>query len=191
MLPQWPTRRVGIGAPTPLPTACAWRTSPPSSASPNACPSSPAGLGILAGDHLKSASDLGIPLTGVGLLYQQGYFRQYLNQGGWQQEDYASNDFRQPARHADVGCARNAVDGVGRISRSRGHGADLEGRSRPRRCSICSTPTSTTTSPPTATSRISSTAATGRCAFKQEILLGIGGYRALAAPRHCMPTCST
>jgi starch phosphorylase len=51
------------------------------------------GLGILAGDHLKSASDLGIPLVGVGLLYQQGYFRQYLNQGGWQQESYEDNDF--------------------------------------------------------------------------------------------------
>jgi starch phosphorylase len=43
------------------------------------------GLGILAGDHLKSASDLGLPLVGVGLLYQQGYFRQYLNPDGWQQ----------------------------------------------------------------------------------------------------------
>ena len=51
------------------------------------------GLGILAGDHLKSASDLGIPLVGVGLLYQQGYFRQYLNAAGWQQEDYEDNDF--------------------------------------------------------------------------------------------------
>jgi starch phosphorylase len=51
------------------------------------------GLGILAGDHLKSASDLGIPLVGVGLLYQQGYFRQYLNQSGWQQESYENNDF--------------------------------------------------------------------------------------------------
>ena len=51
------------------------------------------GLGILAGDHLKSASDLGVPLVGVGLLYQQGYFRQYLNQSGWQQESYAENDF--------------------------------------------------------------------------------------------------
>lgn len=51
------------------------------------------GLGILAGDHLKSASDLGVPLVGVGLLYQQGYFRQYLNQGGWQQESYEDNDF--------------------------------------------------------------------------------------------------
>ena len=51
------------------------------------------GLGILAGDHLKSASDLGLPLVGVGLLYQQGYFRQYLNPDGWQQEMYPDNDF--------------------------------------------------------------------------------------------------
>ena len=41
------------------------------------------GLGILAGDHLKSASDLGVPLVAVGLLYQKGYFRQYLNEAGW------------------------------------------------------------------------------------------------------------
>ncbi|GAG61365.1 unnamed protein product [marine sediment metagenome] len=41
------------------------------------------GLGGLAGDYLKSASDLGIPLVGVGLLYQKGYFRQYLNIDGW------------------------------------------------------------------------------------------------------------
>ena len=51
------------------------------------------GLGILAGDHLKSAGDLGVPLVGVGLLYQQGYFRQYLNDAGWQQETYPDNDF--------------------------------------------------------------------------------------------------
>ncbi|NOY77804.1 MAG: glycosyltransferase family 1 protein [Calditrichaeota bacterium] len=51
------------------------------------------GLGILAGDHLKSASELGLPLVGVGLLYQQGYFRQYLNADGWQQESYPFNDF--------------------------------------------------------------------------------------------------
>ena len=51
------------------------------------------GLGILAGDHLKSASDLGVPLVGVGILYQQGYFRQYLNIEGWQQEFYPENDF--------------------------------------------------------------------------------------------------
>ncbi|NOZ62738.1 MAG: glycosyltransferase family 1 protein [Calditrichaeota bacterium] len=51
------------------------------------------GLGVLAGDHLKSASDMGIPLIGVGLLYQQGYFNQYLNADGWQGELYLKNDF--------------------------------------------------------------------------------------------------
>src|SRR5271168_1877480 len=51
------------------------------------------GLGILAGDHIKSASDLDIPLVGIGLFYGQGYFRQYLNVDGWQQERYPENDF--------------------------------------------------------------------------------------------------
>jgi len=51
------------------------------------------GLGVLAGDTLKSASDLGIPLCGVSLMYREGYFRQYLNAEGWQQERYPENDF--------------------------------------------------------------------------------------------------
>ena len=51
------------------------------------------GLGVLSGDHLKSASDLGLPLVGVGLIYQEGYFRQYLNADGYQQESYPLNDF--------------------------------------------------------------------------------------------------
>jgi glycogen phosphorylase len=51
------------------------------------------GLGVLAGDHLKSASDLGLPLVGVGLMYREGYLRQYLNVDGWQQERYPENDF--------------------------------------------------------------------------------------------------
>lgn len=46
------------------------------------------GLGVLAGDHVKSASDLGVPLVGVGLYYNQGYFRQRLNHENWQAEDY-------------------------------------------------------------------------------------------------------
>src|SRR5215469_15949642 len=50
------------------------------------------GLGVLAGDHIKSASDLAIPLVGVGLFYGQGYFRQYLDMSGWQQEDYIQTD---------------------------------------------------------------------------------------------------
>jgi glycogen phosphorylase len=59
------------------------------------------GLGVLAGDHLKSASDLGLPLVGVGLLYQQGYFAQYLNADGWQQERYLSNDFYNMPLHLE------------------------------------------------------------------------------------------
>jgi starch phosphorylase len=50
------------------------------------------GLGVLAGDFLKAASDLGVPLFGIGLLYQEGYFRQLVDAGGWQQEVYPYND---------------------------------------------------------------------------------------------------
>jgi len=51
------------------------------------------GLGLLAGDHLKSASDLNLPLVGVGLMYQDGYFRQKLTSEGWQEEIYPRTDF--------------------------------------------------------------------------------------------------
>src|SRR5450631_1076206 len=61
------------------------------------------GLGILAGDHLKSASDLGIPLVGVGLLYRQGYFRQYLDKEGWQQEEYLQTDISQLPMEPAIG----------------------------------------------------------------------------------------
>jgi starch phosphorylase len=76
------------------------------------------GLGVLAGDHLKSASDLGLPLVGVGLLYQEGYFAQYLNADGWQQERYPINDFyNMPLyleRNPDGSELRIAVDYPGR-----------------------------------------------------------------------------
>ncbi len=51
------------------------------------------GLGVLSGDHLKTASDMGLPLVGVGLLYQQGYLQQYLQRDGWQLERYPENDW--------------------------------------------------------------------------------------------------
>jgi len=51
------------------------------------------GLGLLSGDHLKAASDMGIPLVAVGLLYRYGYFRQFLSSDGWQQERYEENDW--------------------------------------------------------------------------------------------------
>jgi starch phosphorylase len=57
------------------------------------------GLGVLSGDHLKSSSDLGLPLVGTGLLYRQGYFQQYLNPDGFQQEFYPENDwYTMPVR---------------------------------------------------------------------------------------------
>ncbi|MEQ9501611.1 MAG: alpha-glucan family phosphorylase [Deltaproteobacteria bacterium] len=77
------------------------------------------GLGILAGDHLKSASDLGIPLVGIGLLYQEGYFRQYLNSDGWQMESYPPNDFynmpMRLARKDDGTPVRISVEFPGRL----------------------------------------------------------------------------
>ena len=63
------------------------------------------GLGMLAGDYLKTASDLGVPLVGIGLLYQEGYFRQSINRDGWQEETYLYNDPGslpiQPLRDSD------------------------------------------------------------------------------------------
>ena len=72
------------------------------------------GLGILAGDHLKAASDLGVPVIGVGLLYKHGYFKQTLSREGWQQESYPLLDpdglpisaLREPdGRHATISIA--------------------------------------------------------------------------------------
>ena len=57
------------------------------------------GLGVLSGDHIKSSSDMGLPLVGVGLMYRFGYFKQYLNFDGWQQEEYTENHFfRMPVQ---------------------------------------------------------------------------------------------
>jgi starch phosphorylase len=71
----------------------------------SALPQYSGGLGILAGDHLKAASDLGVPLIGVGLLYRHGYFRQSLSREGWQQEHYPVLDPNSlpvtPLRDAD------------------------------------------------------------------------------------------
>lgn len=59
------------------------------------------GLGILSGDHCKAASDLGVPFVAVGLLYRNGYFRQYLNTDGWQQEYYPFSEFyKMPVKEA-------------------------------------------------------------------------------------------
>ena len=76
------------------------------------------GLGILAGDYLKTASDMGVPLTGIGLLYQQGYFRQILSQDGSQLEAFPYNDPETlpivPARDKDGSRLRVRIELPGR-----------------------------------------------------------------------------
>ena len=61
------------------------------------------GLGVLAGDHIKSASDLDIPLVGIGLFYGQGYFRQRLDVGGWQREEYLKTNVNQMPMEVAIG----------------------------------------------------------------------------------------
>ncbi|MDF0375639.1 MULTISPECIES: alpha-glucan family phosphorylase [Streptomyces] len=82
--PRWYQSRLSEGAE--LPAAIAYFS--PEFGVTAALPQYSGGLGILAGDHLKAASDLGVPLIGVGLLYRHGYFRQSLSRDGWQQEHY-------------------------------------------------------------------------------------------------------
>lgn len=81
---RWYQEQSGDGVP--LPAAVAYFS--PEFGITAALPQYSGGLGILAGDHLKAASDLGVPLIGVGLLYRHGYFRQSLSRDGWQQEHY-------------------------------------------------------------------------------------------------------
>ncbi|MFD7067734.1 alpha-glucan family phosphorylase [Streptomyces sp. NPDC059913] len=82
--PRWYQEQLARGAE--LPAAVAYFS--PEFGVTAALPQYSGGLGILAGDHLKAASDLGVPLIGVGLLYRHGYFRQSLSRDGWQQEHY-------------------------------------------------------------------------------------------------------
>jgi starch phosphorylase len=76
------------------------------------------GLGILSGDHMKTSSDMGLPLVGVGLLYRQGYFKQMLNADGFQQESYPENDwYNMPVERKngrDGNPVKIAVDLAGR-----------------------------------------------------------------------------
>ena len=75
------------------------------------------GLGVLAGDHIKSASDLDIPLIGIGLFYGQGYFRQRLDRDGWQQEEYLRTDVNQLPMDPAIGTNGEPVTGADRNPR--------------------------------------------------------------------------
>jgi starch phosphorylase len=87
--PRW-YQSGGAGDPATLPAAIAYFS--PEYGITAVLPQYSGGLGILAGDHLKSASDLGVPVIGVGLLYRHGYFTQSLSADGWQAERYPADD---------------------------------------------------------------------------------------------------
>ncbi|PSB56985.1 alpha-glucan family phosphorylase [Chamaesiphon polymorphus] len=141
------------------------------------------GLGVLAGDHLKSASDLGLPLVAVGLLYQKGYFAQYLNAEGWQQERYPVNDFHnipvQLERKPDGSELRVAVEYPGRMVYARVW-----------RVQVGVVPLyllDTNIEPNSAYDQDITDALYGGdldTRIHQEIMLGIGGFRALEALGH-------
>jgi starch phosphorylase len=138
------------------------------------------GLGVLAGDHVKSASDLGVPLVAVGLLYQQGYFRQYLNQAGWQQEAYEDNDFHnlpvKPVAGADGKPLTVEVQYPGRIVVAR------VWRAQAGRVPVYLLDSNVAANSP-ADRNITDQLYGGdnEMRIQQEILLGIGGYGALEA----------
>jgi starch phosphorylase len=143
-----------------------------------AAPNYSGGLGILSGDHLKSASDLGIPLIGVGLLYQEGFFRQYLNADGWQQERYPQNDFYtmpiQLERDAHGKPVTIDVDLPGRPLRAQ------VWRVRVGRISLFLLDTNIPANSQEDQDITDQLYGGDReLRIKQEVLLGIGGYRAL------------
>jgi glycogen phosphorylase len=138
------------------------------------------GLGVLAGDHVKSASDLGIPLIGVGLLYGQGYFEQRLDASGWQQEEYLQTDVAHLPMELAIGTNGEAVN------------VQIETRSglirakvwsmKVGRCTLLLLDSNVVGNAPQdveLTSRLYGGDA--RVRIRQELLLGVGGYRALKA----------
>ena len=138
------------------------------------------GLGVLAGDHIKSASDLDIPLVAVGLFYGQGYFRQRLDHEGWQHEDYLQTDtgaladgagHRGERVNPSLSRCRRALDRIrAKVWRVRwddrpaAAGLERPGNAPEDR---------------ELTSRLYG--GDGRVRIRQELLLGVGGFRALKA----------
>jgi glycogen phosphorylase len=137
------------------------------------------GLGILAGDHLKSASDLGVPLVGVGLYYDQGYFRQRLDGDGWQHEDYIDVDHRvlpiQPATRDGVPVTIEIDTRTGRI------GARVWQTSVGRTPLLLLDSNVDGNSPEDRELTARLYGGDQRVRVRQELLLGIGGVRALEA----------
>jgi glycogen phosphorylase len=138
------------------------------------------GLGVLSGDHIKSASDLGIPLVGVGLFYGQGYFRQRLDHTGWQQEEYLETDLAQLPLEIAIGTNGRPV--VIEIETRTGSIHAKVWRVEVGRCDLFLLDSDIEDNTPddrALTSRLYG--GNARTRIRQELLLGIGGFRALTA----------
>ncbi|HUT32464.1 MAG TPA: alpha-glucan family phosphorylase [Planctomycetota bacterium] len=140
------------------------------------------GLGVLAGDHVKAASDLGLPLVGVGLLYRQGYFRQRLSADGWQQEEYPETDFYttpiELLKRDDGSPVAIELEYPGRTVRAQVWRAQIG------RIPLILLDTNVPENSEydrDITARLYGNAAGSEERIAQEILLGIGGVRALQA----------
>jgi len=138
------------------------------------------GLGVLAGDHIKSASDLDIPLIGVGLFYSQGYFRQRLDVRGWQQEAYLQNDVSQLPMEPAIGVDGQPV--TVQIETRGGFVFAKIWRVKVGRRVLLLLDSDVPGNAPEdreLTSRLYG--GDGRIRIRQELLLGVGGFRALKA----------
>ena len=139
------------------------------------------GLGILAGDHLKAASDLGVPIVGVGLLYRHGYFQQALSREGWQQETYPLLD----PDELPISLLREADGTPATISLTMPGGPDLVARvwvASVGRVPLLMLDTDVEPNPPAyvdVTDRLYGGNSEHR--LRQELLLGVGGVKALRA----------
>ncbi len=146
------------------------------------------GLGCLAGDHLKAASDINTPLVAVGLLYRQGYFQQYLNKDGWQQEAYPENQFHhlpiRKACHAD----KNQV--IISIQLPEGPLKAAIWQLDVGRVPVYLLDTNIPDNPPDLR-KITCHLYEGdrKCRLRQELLLGVGGFKALIALGYEPPVC--
>lgn len=141
------------------------------------------GLGCLAGDFLKTASDMNLPLVAVGLLYRQGYFQQYLNNDGWQQETYQENEIhRLPLKRA---CDTKNTQVLITLKLPEGTLLAIVWRLDVGRVPLYLLDTNIPENPPDfrrITARIYEDDRQLR--LRQELLLGLGGFRALIALAH-------
>jgi glycogen phosphorylase len=138
------------------------------------------GLGVLAGDHIKSASDLGIPLVGIGLFYGQGYFRQRLDRTGWQQEEYIETDVSKLPMEPAISESGKPV--TVQIETRSGVISAKVWRVKVGRCDLLLLDSNVEGNAPEdreLTSRLYG--GDGRVRIRQELLLGVGGFRALVA----------